>query len=551
MKRIVRILLLIFVISLTACAKRSNDKDIVIIYTTDIHCSIDDVSNSNSLGYAKVSAYKNAMIEDNNYVALADAGDFILGDYIGTISKGSYIIDIMNQIGYDVVTLGNHEFDYGFDQLSSLLSNLNSDIVSCNIKYEGSNENKIDMVKPYVIKTYGKYDVGFVGVTTPNSLSESSPSNFMEDGKYAYSFSSSTTQEFYDCVQSSIDACKNDGADYIILLSHLGYSDVNIFSSKNLIKNINGVDVIMDGHQHLDLNWISCEDKDGKEVRICDAGYKLNEFGKLTIKKDGKLEYDFITDYEGIDQKIADYIGIVRNKSEELGNRVLATSDISLSIFDEEGIRLVRSRETPIGNLIADAYRSITGADIAFVNGGGIRDNLKSGDISFKDIMAIHPYGNTVCIVKASGKQILDLLEMASRLVQSDYKKDGIAIGECGGFLNVSGLRYSIDTSIESTVEVDSNNMFVKVNGARRVNNVMVLENGEYVPLDVNKTYIVASHNYLIQNGGDGLNQLMNNELLPFSEKYDYEVLVEYIVNVLHGNLKDKYSDTEGRITVK
>lgn len=543
-KKVLSLWFLVLLLLLASCVKGPNDKDIVILYTTDVHCGVEE-----NIGYAGLSSYRNEL-EKDSYVALVDAGDYIQGDFIGVVSKGKYIIDIMNEMKYDVVTLGNHEFDYGIDNLSTLMKSFNGDVVSCNIKYNGKNENKLDMVKPYTIKKYGKYKIGFVGVSTPYSLTSSTPAYFMEDGKFVYSFTNDTKEEFYSCVQNNINSCKKAGADYVFLLSHLGYDENEDYSSNELVKNISGVKAVLDGHSHLDLNWKPVTDKDGNYVPICDAGYKLNEFGRILIRKDGLIEYDFVREYNEKDEAVADYVKKINDKNAELASALIASSDISLSISDADGVRMVRNRETAIGNLVADSYRAITGADIAAVNGGGIRANLKSGDITFKDIMAVHPFGNMVLMVEAKGQDILDYLEYSSRIVLKDYKENGRAIGESGGFANVSGLKYTIDTSIEPDIEIDSNNMFVKVNERRRVKDVYVLENNTYVPLDLNKTYKFASHNYLLQNGGDGASMFMNDKELPFSSKYDYEVLVEYIVDNLHGKLKEKYSNVEGRINV-
>ena len=232
---------------------------------------------------------------------------------------------------------------------------------------------------------------------------------------------------------------------------------------------------------------------------------------------------------------------------------MVAKSDIALSCTDNNGIRLVRSRETAIGNLCADAYRYITGADIALVNGGGIRADLPAGDITYADIIAVHPFGNMMCMVNATGQEIIDSLEIASRSVRNVYEENGYAVGEEGSFQSVSGLKYTVDTTVESAVEFDENGMFKCFNGNnRRVKNVLILnDNGEYVPIDPNGVYTVASHNHLIKSAGGGITQFSDNPLLIDDGIRDYQVLITYIADGLKGNLGSLYSSTEGRITIE
>ena len=537
------IIFILTIFTMVGCTNKSNE--INILYTTDIHAGITD-----NIGLSALSGYKNELKNKSKYVELIDAGDIFQGDYIGAVSKGKDIIDIMNEMDYSMMTLGNHEFDYGLDELKSRIDEFKGDTLSCNLKYTGTNTNKLSKVKPYTIKKYGKTKIGYVGVTTPTSVVCASPSTFMEDGKYVYDFSNTTKGEFYTTVQNNIDACKKDGAKYIILLSHLGYGEeYSDVSANELCKNINNIDLILDGHAH-SINKLSLEDKDGKAIPYLIAGTKLNRFGHITIK-DGKIDYNLIDKVDAKDEKIEKYIDEVIKKSEELGNKVLATSNYTLKITDENGIRLVRTRETAIGNLIADSYRYIAESDIAFVNGGGIRADLNEGDLTFKNIMSIHPFGNTICLVKATGAEILDYLEFATRETKSTYIKDGNAYGESGVFCSVSGLKFKVNTSIDPNIELDEYGSFVKVTGERRVSDVYVLENGSYVKIDPTKTYTVASHNYMLVKGGDGVSIFVDNEMVRKDIMLDYEAVVAYIIDCLKGDLKTKYSKTEGRIVIE
>ena len=534
---------------LLGCQKTS-EKDIVILYTSDVHCGIED-----EIGYTSLSAYKKSL-EKDNYVTLMDAGDAISGDFIGAVSKGEYVIDIMNEMGYDSMVFGNHEFDYGMDILSQRINEFKGDILSSNFKYIGNKKNKFTKVKPYKVIKYGKKKVGFVGVSTPYTIVDSTPSYFMEDGEYAYSFSNETTSEFYNIVQTNIDACKKEHADFVILLTHLGDGAEYVpYSSPDLINNIQGADVILDGHSHKDFSKI-VKDKEGKDRPLLAAGYKMNHIGQVTISKDNLIKTDLI-DHLDIekDPHMVDFIAKINQKVEETASKVVCTSDIELKISDEDGVRMTRTRETPIGNLIADAYRLMSEAEIGVTNGGAIRSDLKSGDITFSDIKALHPFGNTIDVVLASGQQIINYLEFASSKTEKEYYQvdetgKKTPKGESGAFAQVSGLKYTIDTSIPSTVTLDEAGMFSSLGSNRRVKDIMVLKDDKYEPINAEEHYLVASHNYLLEEGGDGATMFKDCPIVKKDLMLDYEILVKYIVDELNGHLKDKYSSPEGRITI-
>lgn len=530
---------------LFGCSNPIADKDITIIYTTDVHCGLDT-----NIGYSSLVSYKEK-IEQNNYVALVDAGDYLQGDYVGAISNGEYIIEVMNEAKYDVITLGNHEFDYGMDELSKRINEFHGEVTSCNFSYIGKKENKFSKVKPYTIKQYGNKKIGFIGITTPTSITQSSPKNFMEDGVIAYDFANSTLDHYYSIIQNYIDKCHNDGADYIFLLSHLGTPSIyEPYTSTNLIKNTTGYVAVLDGHAHIDMPWEKHKDKNNKDVYLVDAGYKMNEFASFTIKKDGTYSYDFITSYSDKSERMNEVINNIETKVDELGNKVVANIDIDLSITDENGIRMVRNRETPIANMVSDAYRYISEAQIGFVNGGGVRDNLAKGDVTYKQIKSVHPFGNEVLVKRTTGSKILDYLEFESRFVEHERTKDNKPLGENGGFINPSGLIYSVDTSFTSNVIVDNNGYFVKVDGPRRVKDVKVLIDDEYVDIKEDETYTIASHNFLLEEGGGGANMFIDDEIVPSVTKFDYEVLISYIVDICKGHLADKYCKPEGRINI-
>ena len=512
------------------------DKDISIIYTTDVHCGID-----NYLGYAAVSHYKNSL-EATNYVALVDSGDYLQGEFIGAISEGEYVMEIMNEMNYDVITLGNHEFDYGIDVLKERLNEFNGDVTSCNFSYIGTKENKLDMVKPYVIKQYGNRKVGFIGITTPKTLTTSDPKTFIEDDQVAYDFGASTTEGFYELIQNNIDRCKSEGADYVIALSHLGSpTSFAPFSSIDVIKNTTGLDAFLDGHSHTDLPWTKEKNKEDKDTLLVDTGYKLNEFASLTISVEGEISYDFISEYADKDEHINEVISSIKARAKEEGSKVVANIDIDL---DAEK-NYIRTREAPIGDLIADAYRYYGEADIGVINGGGIRDGLAKGDVTYEQILNVHPFGNNLMKKKTTGSKIRDYLEFACKNVTAIPKEN-----QFGGFAQVSGLQYVIDTTIASSVVTTASGDFVSIDGERRVKDIKVLENDTYVDLVDEKEYTIASIDFLLEDGGDGANLFMDDETLGVSALLDYQVLVHYIADVLDGKLSDTYSKVDNRIII-
>lgn len=546
MKKSVRFLGVAFLaLSLCACGGDKRSDDVVLLYTTDVHCGVND-----KLGYSALASYKKEMQKEYKYVSLLDAGDYIQGDVIGAFSNGESIVKIMNEMDYEVVTIGNHEFDYGMDALGRVIDGLKAEVVSCNLEYVGSKTNKLVKVKPYTIKQYGDLKIGIVGVTTPESLTDATPSIFKEDGKTVYSFHNENEEAYYKKIQDTIDLC-NKEANYTVLLTHAGNDDAaRPWSSRDIIANTSGYLAVMDGHSHYDVQWEKVKNKEGKDIPLCDAGYKLNEFGKLVIHKDGSITTEFISDYSNRDKGVQDYVDGELSKTKAIADRVVAHTDLALSIYDPNGIRIVRSRETAIGNLTADSCRLITGADIGFVNGGGIRTDLPSGDITYGQVFDVNPFGNYIVLKEVSGSDILDYLEHCSQATAKDYQKDGHPNGEFGGFAQVSGLRYTIDTSIPTPVIVDQAGNFVKIEGPRRVKNVQVLVDGAYVDIDSEKTYKVAANNYILIEGGNGANMFMDDPEIEAPVRVDFQVIVDYITNVLKGNLSEKYSFTEGRIQV-
>ena len=504
------------------------DNDIVILYTNDVHCAVDD-----NLGYTGLATVKNALEAQGKHVVLVDNGDAVQGDTIGTLSNGEYIIDIMNEVGYDVATPGNHEFDYGMDQFFALTEKANFPYVSAN--FVDSDGNTV--LDPYVIKDVAGVKIAFVGISTPKTITTSTPKYFQDDnGNYIYSFQQDETGEkLYAAVQSAVDAARAEGAQFVIALAHLGIEeDCSPWTSSEVIVNTTGIDAVLDGHSHSMIQGEKVKNKDGAEVLLSSTETKLAYIGCLTIKDDGSMSTTLISD-----NGMKDFIGGIQEEFEELVNTVVASTDVDLIIKDPaSGERIVRVSETNLGDLCADAYRAMSGADVAIVNGGGVRADIPAGDITYGQIIAVHPFGNEMCVVECTGQEILDALELGCSKLPA----------ESGGFLQVSGMTYTVDLNVESTVKLDENGMFVSVEGERRVKDVTI--GGE--PLDPEKTYTLASHNYKLKDCGDGYSMFADNVFLQDSVMIDNQVLINYIVDVLGGTVGEEYADPygQGRITI-
>ncbi|MEG1316530.1 MAG: bifunctional UDP-sugar hydrolase/5'-nucleotidase [Oscillospiraceae bacterium] len=537
-KRNLCILVLALLLSLMAgCTSKAPslpEKDIAILYTTDVHCGLDD-----AIGYAGLVAYKNQLSEQGSEVLLVDAGDAIQGAPIGSLSKGEKIIDIMNQFNFCAAIPGNHEYDYGVDQLLALAKQAKFPYVSVNFVKA---ENDEPIFPPYFIKEIAGVKIAFVGVTTPHTLTSSNPASFKDEkGNYIYGFlSDEDGTKLCAAVQKAVNAARKEGADYVIALTHLGIGSVDEpYTSNNLIEHSTGIDVVLDGHTHQTVSQSKVQNKDGKEVLLSQAGTKLENIGELHITTDGKLSTKLVSGFEKKDPASDEYIKSIQAQYAELLNQKVAVTENELTVNDPlTGVRVIRNAETNLGNLCADAYRAAGKTDIAFVNGGGIRAQLPKGDITYNDILSVFPFGNGLCTIEATGQEILDALEQGVRLLPE----------ESGGFLQVSGLSFALNTEISSPVKTDVDGNFIGVEGTRRVSDVFVAGK----PIDASKTYTLTSHSFLIKNGGDGFVMFADNKLLQDEFVEDYIALIDYLCGDYSKNT-EQYKEPfgEGRIIAK
>ena len=548
MKRMFKLLLIgLMCVSITSCKiKKQLKDDIYIFYTSDVHCGIDE-----NLTMSSLKALINDTKAEHPYVSLVDLGDYIQGGEYGALSKGEIIIKVMNKMGYDFVTFGNHEFDYGMEQLSKLISMMEFQPILANVRYTGNKENVFKDVPEYVIKDYDGTKVAFIGVDTPTCITSATPAFFKEDGEFVYDFySGDDGLELAEKVQSVVDEVRKKGADYVVAMTHLGASDSNVpYDSISFIHNTNGIDVVLDGHAHLLIVEDKYPNKDGEDVILSSVGTKLQAAGELIIGKDGSLTTMHVDSYDKKDGEIDQVVEEAQSELDVILDQEIFTIDHTIWMSDEEGVRMSRNRETPAGNFVADAYGKIMDAQIGLANGGGVRAAIPEGTVTYQNLLDVNPFMNELVCIEATGQQIFDALEYNSSEVQRIYNLDGAPVGETGGFLSVSGLKYTIDTSIDSAVTVDENGLFAGYSSdARRVKDVYVLIDGEYEPLDLEKTYTVASNDYVILNNGNGLTAFDGCQIVSRGVT-DINALIEYAQSI--DDYTDLYKDVEGRITVE
>lgn len=541
MKKILALLLaLTMLLGCTAIAETTEpalQQDLVVLFTSDVHCGIDQ-----GFGYAGVAAIRDAMKAAGNHVMLVDCGDAIQGEPVGTMTTGEALIDLMNAVGYDIAIPGNHEFDYGMERFMELTEKANFPYMSANFNKEGE-----AVFAPYIIKEFDGVKVAFVGATTPKTFTSSTPKYFQdENGNYIYGFCEGNNgADLYAAIQTAVDAARAEGAAYVFGMGHLGNEAAAMpWTYADVIENTTGIDAFLDGHSH-DTEFVEVKNKEGNVVPRIASGTKLQGIGYARLAKDGTVSgglYSWNNDVAlpellGLNTEVSAAVEAATAALAEKLGEVVAKSAVDLTINDPEtGVRVIRNAETNLGNLCADAYRDQSGADVAFVNGGGVRVSIAAGDITLNDILKVHPFGNAMCVTEVTGQEILDALEWGARSVPS----------ENGGFLQVSGLTYEIHTYIESSCTMTEQGAFTGVAGEYRVKNVTV--GGE--PLDLEKTYTMASHNYMIKNGGDGFTMFMDNPILQDETMIDNQVLINYITGTLGGVVGEAYAEPfgEGRI---
>ena len=503
--------------------------DVTILYTNDVHTYIDNKSPKPT--YAAIAALKKSIEDAGRDVLLVDAGDHIQGTAYGSMDDGATIIELMNEAGYDLATPGNHEFDYGMARAKAVLREADFPYVSCNWVDLRTGLNVLPSVKFFFV---GGRKIAFVGVTTPETFTKSTPAYFMNDAqtKYIYDIlGGEDGQKLYDAVQKAIDKAEFWGADTIIGLGHLGVDPSSSpWTSEEVIAHTHGFTAFIDGHSHTVMANKQVTDASGKAVTLTQTGSYFKNIGKMTVGADGTITTELIDTYEGLDATVAATASNWISAVDDMLGEEIAVGDTTFYINDPAtGKRRFRSGETNLGDFVADGIYTYFNeieelhCDVAIMNGGGIRTDVEAGLWSFKTCKTVSPFGNVACLMSVTGQQIQDALEFGARFAGAEGKENG-------GFLQVAGARYTIHPMIPNTVQTNDKNVWTGSAATPRVSNVEIYDKttGTYKPLDPNATYALAGMNYTLRNLGDGFAMFDGATLIKDYVSEDYLVMSSY-----------------------
>ena len=503
--------------------------DVTILYTNDVHTYIDNKSPKPT--YAAIAALKKSIGDTGRDVLLVDAGDHIQGTAYGSMDDGATIIELMNEAGYDLATPGNHEFDYGMARAKAVLREADFPYVSCNWVDLRTGLNVLPSVKFFFV---GGRKIAFVGVTTPETFTKSTPAYFMNDAqtKYIYDIlGGEDGQKLYDAVQKAIDKAEFWGADTIIGLGHLGVDPSSSpWTSEEVIAHTHGFTAFIDGHSHTVMANKQVTDASGKAVTLTQTGSYFKNIGKMTVGADGTITTELIDTYEGLDAAVAATASNWISAVDDMLGEEIAVGDTKFYINDPAtGKRRIRSGETNLGDFVADGIYTYFNeieelhCDVAIMNGGGIRTDVEAGPWSFKTCKTVSPFGNVACLMSVTGQQIQDALEFGARFAGAEGKENG-------GFLQVAGARYTIHPMIPNTVQTNDKNVWTGSATIPRVSNVEIYDKttGTYQPLDPNATYALAGMNYTLRNLGDGFAMFDGATLIKDYVSEDYLVMSSY-----------------------
>ena len=494
------------------CHVAMAQKSIVILYENDAHCGID--------GYTKMAGLRDAISRaDTAYVGAVCVGDFLQGNTTGAISKGQYIVDIMRYMDYHAITLGNHEFDYGVPRMVQLLEQVDAPVVCANLYEAGEPQ---PMFAPYVIHQYGDKKVAFVGACTPETMILEGYSFYDTNGILLYDLKQKT---FYQLIQQAVDDARKAGADYVVLISHVGETTQSMgFNSHLLVNHTRGIDVVLDGHSHNIFENAKATNLDGQEITVTQTGTQFANVGKLVITPEGRFITQLMKgkDIPYENAKVTAITDSIRQMVKAVTSKVVAKSDYTLVVSDENDQWIVRAEETNAGDLVADAYRYAMKADIGFENGGGIRNDIEAGDITYGDIIGMLPYDNTLRRISVTATQLKEMLTRCTSLVPVLD----------GNFPQCSGLRFTVHSKSHTVSDIE-----------------ILQEDGSYAPIDMQRTYSVALTNYNHEGGGF-FDSFKKCPVLQESTLRYYEALSDYLTKVLGGNTGEAYAQPQGRIKI-
>ena len=498
--------------------------EIVILHTNDVHGAISS--------YAKVAALKAEYEAKGAEVLLMDAGDYIQGEPYVSVSQGETAIRLMNYVGYDLATIGNHEFDYGYENLAKLAAAAEFPIIAANVMYNG--KTAFEANKVFELESGVK--VGVFGRSTPETATKAHPGKIK-----GVTFLSG--DDMNKAAQAQVDELTAAGCDYIICLGHLGIDDSSKgYRSVDLLEAVTGIDVFIDGHSHSSLDDVKAlvgEDCKVGDTLLTSTGTKLATVGAVVISEDGiSIESVDLEKYEGSDDVVEEAAQLVIDEVDAAYGEVFAKSEVELCGEKAPGNR---TEETNNGDLIADAILwqakkdgSLPVADenvIAITNGGGIR-----ADITKKDVNTVLPFGNTVAYVTVKGSVLLEALEASTYCTPEAV----------GAFPQVAGIEFTVDTNkaYDQGEQYPGSTYYAPAS----INRVTIESiNGK--AFDPEATYVVVTNDFLAA-GGDTYYAFSVSTSVDTGIPMD-EAVMSYITEELKGVVTaEKYGEPQGRITV-
>ena len=522
----------------------AEDAAVVILHTNDVHVSFED-----NIGYDGLALYKKELEEQYDHVLLIDAGDAIQGAPIGAISNGAEIIRMMNRLGYDLAVPGNHEFDFGFEALDACAEALECGYTCANFCVAGGEP----VFAPWRVLEAGDLKIGFVGAVAPDTFTKSTIKDILnEAGEPMYDFLADETGERLSAgLQKAIDEARQAGADYVILVSHLGNNDsiTAQFRCDWIVGKLTGLDMVIDAHSHETYNR-TVADKENRQIPIAQTGTNMKAIGQLTIYRDGRMEEALIDSVPEpadlpfekvvrrnvercVDPEMKAFLDEIVASYAPVMNRKVGEVSYDMIVRDADGFDVSRVEENGLCDFIADAYRAVAGTQTALINAGSVRNNLVAGTVTYNDVLNILPYSSDIITVRVTGQILLDALEFGVS------KLPAIS----AGFLQVSGITFHVNKDMESSVVVDGKNQFISVDGEYRVSDVMIGQE----PLDPKAEYTLTGSSFML-NGGDGYTMFKEADLLTMTMLPDNEVVIKYLEEYLNGVIPEDYREAQGRI---
>lgn len=508
----------------------ADNKPIVILHENDVHCKYAD-------GYMAMDGLRNAM-SDTAWVATVSVGDFVQGLAAGAVSKGHYIIDIMKPMAYDAVTIGNHEFDYSIDSLHTFLptgreANRQAQNVlptTCANYYNTTADTLV--YAPYIMRKYGNRTIAYIGLVTPTTLTSENYA-FSDNQGNALPYSIADGQQLVSRVQTTVDAARADGADYVIVLSHLGdKEDQTEMNTQQLVAATRGIDAVLDGHTHK-VYTRQVANADGKLIPVQQTGTQFANIGKLYISPTGEMVQEMIpiadaTPYKALaSAEVTAAVAEVNRKMAALETDIVATTPFDLTVYTDDKQWLTGKDEANIGDLVTDAFREYGQSDIAIQSAGSIRAVISAGDISVNDIISAMPFFNELRKVKITGAELQAVLDSCCKYLPKVK----------GCFAQVSGMKYAVHYN--STPRVSASDI-----------QVLNSSTGQYEPLDLKKTYTLTATVYVIDGNGYGA-VIPNAPIVEYLPKAESEVLEWYLKEKLQGKVPEIYRQPQGRISVE